>query len=115
MATATRIKWPAIPASVEGAGGPITVRKVKRARSDDGRACWGTWQADRRTICLDRSAGREYQWKVLFHEMTHAALDDAGVSSLLSEEGQETLCWAMASARMQELRGSLVNGTMGRR
>ncbi len=115
MATATRIKWPAIPAIVEGAGGPITVRKVKRARSDDGRPCWGTWEMSKREIQLDRSASREHQTRTYFHELVHAALDDAGIAYLLSEEGAETICEAVASARMRELRGRLVNGTMGRR
>ncbi len=108
MATATRIKWPAIPASVEGAGGPIGIRKVKRARSDDGRACWGTWEPSTRTVELDRSASPQHQLRTLFHELTHAALDDAGVAYLLSEEGAETICEAIATARMRELRGTLV-------
>ncbi len=104
---ATRIKWPAIPASVEGAGGPITVRLVKHARSDDGRVCWGTWEAATRTVELDRTASPEHQLRTLFHELTHAALDDAGVAYLLSDEGNETICEAIATARMRELRGSL--------
>ncbi len=92
---------------VEGAGGPITVRRVKRARSDDGRACWGTWEASRREIQLDSSARREHQWRVLWHELTHAALDDAGLAYLLSDEGNESICEAVATARMREFRGTL--------
>ncbi len=107
MATATRIKWPAIPAIVEGAGGPITVRKVKRPRSNDGLACWGTWEQSKREVQLDRSALREHQWRVLFHELMHATMDDAGISSLLTPDAEETLCEAVASARMRELRGTL--------
>lgn len=106
MAT-TQTDWPAIPKRIEGAGGPITVLRVKHARSDDGRACWGTWEAAKREIQIDRSASREHQLRTLFHELVHAALDDAGVSYLLSDEGQETICEAISSARMRELRGSL--------
>ncbi len=104
---ATRISWPAIPTRVEGAGGPITVKRVKRARSDDGKACWGTWDASKREIEIDRSPSREYQLHTLFHELTHAALDDAGIANLLSDAGQEAVCDAMATARMRELRGTL--------
>ncbi len=104
---ATRISWPAIPTKVEGAGGPITVKRVKRATSDDGQACWGTWQADRRVICLDRYASREHQHRTLFHELMHATLDDAGLAYLLTDQGNEAICDAVATSRMQELRATL--------
>ncbi len=105
---ATRISWPPLPTRVEGAGGPITVKRVKRARSDDGKACWGTWDASRREVQVDRSPPRSHQLHTLFHELTHAALDDAGLAQLLSDHGQEAICEAIATARMRELRGTLV-------
>ncbi len=103
----TRIKWPAIPSSVEGAAGPIRVRRVKRPCSDEGLACWGTWEKAKREIQLDRSAPREHQWRVLFHEMMHATMDDAGLNYLLTPDAEETLCEAVATGRMRELRGML--------
>jgi Zn-dependent peptidase ImmA (M78 family) len=100
-------RWPAIPRTVRGAGGPIRVRQIQRVRTDDNEAAWGTWELGTRIIRLDRNAPSEMKWRTFYHELAHAALDDAGISNLFSADGNETLCDAMASARMQELRGHL--------
>lgn len=105
--TTRRIRWPALPTVVQGAGGPIRVRMVKRATGNDGEACWGTWEPSSRTIRLERGASLEHRHRVLFHELTHAAIDDAGLCHLLTAEAQETLCDCISSARMAELRASL--------
>lgn len=102
-----RIKWPPLPSLVQGAGGPIRVRMVKRAKGDDGEACWGTWQPSTRTIRIERGANPAHRWKTYWHEWMHSAIDDAGLCHLLSAEAQETLADAVATARMAELRGQL--------
>jgi hypothetical protein len=56
---------------------------------------------------MDRSAVPAHKWRVFFHEMVHAALDDAGLSNLLSADAVESICDAIATARLQELRGQL--------
>lgn len=100
------MRWPQIPKRLRGAGGPIRVRLIKRCKGDAG-AAWGTWEAGTRTVRLERGALPQHRWRVLFHELTHAALDDAGVGHLLSAEATEAICDAMATARLQEMRGML--------
>jgi len=39
---------------------------------------------------------------VLYHELTHAALDDSGLSQGMTDAMQESFCEAMATARMRE-------------
>lgn len=99
--------WPPIPTLVRGAGGPITVRRVKCPRGSDGEEAWGTWDEGRRAIRLDRNASPDHQWRTLFHELCHAAFDDAGLEAVLEDSAQEALCRAIATARIQELRGQL--------
>ena len=94
------MRWPTIPARVEGMGGPITVRLVKRVRVR-GQACWGSWDDSTRTICLESGAPRRHQWTTFFHELTHSGLDDAGLTDLLSDHGNEAICRAMASLHIR--------------
>jgi len=98
--------WPTIPTLVRGAGGPIRVRLVKKVRPE-GVECWGVWNDATRTIRLDRTAKIEHQWRVLFHELAHAAISDAGIENLFDVQGVEVLCDAFATARIQEMRGEL--------
>lgn len=99
--------WPPIPTLLRGAGGPITVRKRKKPRHKDGDEVWGLWDGAARRITIDSTAKIEHQWLVLFHELTHAALHDAGVENLMDDAGVEAICDAMATARIQEMRGEL--------
>lgn len=55
-----------------------------------------------RTIEVATTATKRHQWRTLYHELAHAALDDSGVSQGMSEAMQETICEAMATARMRE-------------
>ena len=100
------MKWPRIPTKTHGAGGPIRIKLVQSIKRD-GVACWGIWDDSTRTVTLDRTARVEHKWRILFHELTHAALDDAGISNLLSKEAVESLCDAMANSRLQEMRAQL--------
>ena len=101
------MSWPPIPTLVRGAGGPIKVRVRVRPRGTDGEEVWGLWDDARRIITLDKSASRVHQWRVLFHELAHAALNDAGLENVLEQKAAETICDALATARVQEMRGEL--------
>lgn len=93
-------RWPKVPRRVEGLGGSITVKLVRRI-SVGGELCWGSWDDSTRTICLDSGAHRRHQWTTLFHELTHSGLDDAGLSEQLSDPGNEAICRAMASLHIR--------------
>ena len=82
-------------------GGPITVTVVAKLQ-DAGVDCWGMWRLDERTITIERHRSRKHMWSTLFHELTHAALDDSGLSNMLTDQQQEMLCDALATARMRE-------------
>ena len=99
--------WPKLPRVMQGVGGPITVRTIKRVRGDDGVIAYGTWDAGARIIRIEQGSKPAHRWRVLFHEWTHAVLDDSGVANQLSEAGNETLCDAMATARIIEMRDQL--------
>jgi Zn-dependent peptidase ImmA (M78 family) len=97
------VKYPALPATVEAPGGTITVLLKPTLRHADGTDCWGLWDASTRTIEIaTATAVKRHQWRTLFHELTHAALDDAGISQGMTDAMQETLCEALATARMRE-------------
>lgn len=100
---ARRVKFPPLPKTIHAPGGRVRVvlRKAAAFKSELPDA-WGTWEAHTRTIKIDANAPVPHQWWTLFHELTHVALDDAGVSQTLSEEQQQMLCDAMATARMRE-------------
>lgn len=100
-------KWPPIPKSVMGAGGPITVKLVDSCKGEKGDDAWGTWVPETRTIEIDRKASPEHQWRVLGHEIAHAVLADTGLVNLLTDESQEALCDAFGTARVMEMRGGL--------
>ncbi len=96
------MKYPALPATVEAPGGTVAVLLKPALRHADGTECWGMWDAANRTIEIASTAARRHQWRTLFHELTHAALDDSGISQGMSDAMQETLCEALATARMRE-------------
>ena len=93
-------RYPAIPKSIGAPGGPIKVRLVARAKADDGAPAWGTWEPATRTICIERGAPIAHKWRVFWHEVTHAILDDNGIAELLTEQGAEAICQAMRSGMM---------------
>ena len=107
MAANTTV-WPKLPTRVMGAGGPIKIRQLKKLKHKDGTICWGTWDDSTRTIRIDGTAPPEHRWRVYFHEWTHAAIDDSGIGNLLADGAIETLCDAVATARLQEMRHQLL-------
>jgi hypothetical protein len=96
------VKYPNLPTTVEAPGGTIAVVLKPTLRHADGTDCWGMWDAANRTIELATTAAKRHQWRTLYHELCHAALDDSGISQGMTEAMQETLCEALATARMRE-------------
>ncbi len=94
--------FPPLPKVIAAPGGDVTVTLVKQLRHPDGTECWGLWDDAARTITIDRTGGRRHQWKVLFHELAHVALGDAGIDNGLDDRLAETICDAIATARMRE-------------
>lgn len=106
-------KWPPIPRSVMGAGGPITVKLVDAIEPDAGKpvgdnsVTFGIWEGPTRTIRIVKGLDPAFQWSVLQHELVHSALFDAGVTNLLPPEQEECLADAISTARVAEMRGVL--------
>ena len=96
------MKYPALPTTVEAPGGTITVILKPTLRHGDGTECWGMWDLAARTIEIATTGTKRHQWRTLFHELCHAALDDSGISQGMTEAMQETLCECIATARMRE-------------
>jgi Zn-dependent peptidase ImmA (M78 family) len=94
---------PPLPKTVEAPGGTITILFKPTLRHPDGTECWGLFDIANRTIEIaTATATRRHQWWTLFHELTHAALDDSGISQGMTDVMQETICEALATARMRE-------------
>jgi len=96
------VKYPPIPRTIEAPGGPLAIVLRPALKHADGTECWGLWDPSTRTIELLISAPKRHQWRTLFHELTHAALDDSGLSQGMTDAMQESLCEALATARMRE-------------
>ncbi len=98
--------WPPLPTLIRGAGGPITVRRSRTVRPD-GVDSWGVWIDSTRTIRIDKTARIEHQWRVLFHELSHAALHDAGLENAFEDKVVEAIADCMATSAIQIMRGEL--------
>lgn len=98
----TAKRYPPLPRRLEQPGGPVTIKLGSRLTDDGGHAASGHYANRERVITIDRTEPRSFQWLVLFHELTHVALLDSGLAQTLSDEVQEVLCDAIATARMRE-------------
>ena len=97
------MKYPDLPTKIQGMAGPITVQmRTARATPTDDKDTWGTWDDSTRTIAVDVGARKEHQWRVYYHEAMHACLADSGIENMFADNIIETLCDAVASARMRE-------------
>jgi hypothetical protein len=97
-----RKSFPVLPKSIMAPGGEVSVSLVAKIKHPDGDECWGIWDDAARAITLDKTATRRHLWKVLYHELTHVALSDAGLDNGMPHELVEAVCDAIASARMRE-------------
>lgn len=89
------VNWPPIPARVQGLAGRIKVRQPWRVEPENAEVV-GYYHSRDRLIDVDRRLPRNVKWTILAHEMTHAALDDAGLD--LDIVLEERICDAVASA-----------------
>ena len=96
------MKYPALPPTVEAPGGTITVILKPTLRHPDGTECWGMFDLAARTIEIATTATKRHQWRTFYHELTHSALDDSGISQGITEAMQESICECIATARMRE-------------
>lgn len=97
-----RTSFPALPKTLMAPGGEVSIKLVDKLKHPDGDECWGIWDESVRQITLDKTATRRHLWKVLYHELTHVALGDAGLDNGMPNELVEAVCDAIASARMRE-------------
>ena len=98
----TRKTFPPLPKAISAPGGDVAVVLVDKLKHPDGTECWGIWDDSTRTISLDKSANRRHQWRVLYHELAHVALGDAGLDNGIGDELVEAICDAVATQRMRE-------------
>lgn len=95
-------KYPPLPKRISAPGGEVTVKMVDGIKLGGGAEAWGTWEASSRTIEIDKNAPPSHRHRVLYHELAHVALDDAGLHNGMPEELIEAVCDAMATARFRE-------------
>ena len=96
-------RLPALPTTVFSTHGPLTVELVEDLRDPENSAdrLFGYWNAFTRTISVRAGMHPTTAWLTLIHEQTHADLGEIGVK--LSEEQEEAVCNAIASARVAEM------------
>jgi Zn-dependent peptidase ImmA (M78 family) len=94
--------FPSLPTTIEAPGGTIAIILKPTLRHPDGTECWGMFDLANRTIEIATTATKRHQWRTLYHELAHAALDDSGISQGMTDTMQETLCECIATARMRE-------------
>jgi Zn-dependent peptidase ImmA (M78 family) len=89
-----------IPKKVMGLGGMITVKRIPKLKFK-GEKVAGLWRSYERTIEINSSLPVREQRHTLYHELTHAALDDSGLHYTMSKDSQEVLCDLMATSRLR--------------
>lgn len=87
-------KVPAIPRAAFSIFGPLPVTKV--AELGKGKAL-GMIRFAHRTISVESDAAPVVQLQAYWHEVTHAALWDAGCHNVLTHEQNEAVCDAMGA------------------
>lgn len=95
------VKLPPIPCAIYHALGPIPVTLVEDLKDDDGSSIFGYWDPIAREIQLRKGMAPVTAWLTLWHERTHAELAELGVA--LSEAQEESICNAIAQARVSEM------------
>lgn len=102
-----RKRYPPLPKVMHLPGGevPVAVVPTKQIQllADPGEILFGYFHEAERRIEILSTMSREAQWRTLWHEFMHAALQDSGLSNGLSHELEEALCDAVSSALMRTL------------
>lgn len=94
--------WPPLPRVVQGLAGPITIDRPLVCDPSQPTNV-GLWLWEERRILIRSTLKRKAAWHILLHELTHAALEDAGVTGLTYHK-EESVCEAVASGMMHLLR-----------
>jgi hypothetical protein len=100
------MRWPALPTVVDAPAGAVKIRLVKSVTHDDGTVCNGIYDSEKRIVRIDRTLPPSHRWKVLYHEMVHVALLDAGLDNGLPDAMHEAIADAISSARIRERFGN---------
>lgn len=95
-------RLPPIPRTIEAPGGRVTVAQVDAPLLNGTMECWGLYDSSHRHIQIDRTIPLRHRWQVLFHELAHVALIDAGLDNGIEYRLHEAICDAIATARMRE-------------
>lgn len=95
---------PRIPRSVPGILGPIRVLRAAQVILD-GVDCYGVWDSEARTITVRSGLSLAKAHHILWHERTHADLDESHV--VLTSEQEEAVCDGIATARVAEMLAAL--------
>jgi len=95
-------RFPPLPTSVQAPGGPVAIVLDTRLTDDDGVPASGHYANRSRVITIDADEPRSFQWLVLFHELAHVAIMDAGIAHALTDASHEVLADAIATARFRE-------------
>lgn len=101
--TRKRPTLPPLPATVFSTHGEITVQIVEDLRDPDDATSrlFGYWNAFARVISVRADMHPTAAWLTLLHEQAHADLSEIGVK--LTEDQEEAVCNAIASARVAEM------------
>ena len=83
---------PTLPRMTAGLAGRIRVRQLWRVDPAD-PSIVGYYHSRGRLIEVDRRLTRQMKWQLLAHELTHAAISDAGIE--LPAELEERICSAI--------------------
>ena len=103
---AKRLVLPPIPDAVATQLGPVPVNVVKKLHyRKDGKKqeMFGRFRAMSRTIEINEDIAPVMRWQTFFHEWMHVVMTDAGLHNVFTPEQQETICDAVATARVAEL------------
>lgn len=102
------LQWPPLPRTIELRGGWVKVQRPYKLGKK-----FADWEETRRIIRIERGLSRELAWRYLFHELTHAWLDDSrlfyGTVEVLAltEDQEEAICDVVASNLHFEMRRRL--------
>lgn len=94
--------WPKLPTTIHGLAGRITILRPVQIKGEADHLDRGTaadWDEWKRVIRVTGIADRRVAVHLLLHELTHAALDDAGIA-LKDSDQEEAVCQSVASAMM---------------
>lgn len=92
-----RRTYPPLPVRFDAPGGPVAVVIVKDLHTE-GVHCHGTYEEEKREICIDAKTRGSFRWKTYWHEWMHVCLADSGQSETLTDAGNEAVCNAFATA-----------------